>query len=60
MLDHFTFTRGFSNDFWKFWMGQIISTLGSSFTSFALPLLIFKLTGSSLSLALTVTVTVLP
>jgi MFS family permease len=50
----------FSSDFWKFWTGQTISTLGSSFTSFALPLLIFKLTGSSLNLALTVTATVLP
>jgi MFS family permease len=48
------------NDFWKFWTGQTISTLGSSFTSFALPLLIFHLTGSSLNLALTVTATVLP
>ncbi len=48
------------NDFWKFWTGQTISTLGSSFTSFALPLLIFNLTGSSLNLALTVTAVVLP
>jgi len=47
------------NDFWKFWTGQTISTLGSSFTSFALPLLIFHLTGSSLNLALTVVATVL-
>lgn len=49
-----------SNDFWKFWTGQTISTLGSSFTSFALPLLIFKLTGSSLYLALTLTAITLP
>ncbi len=48
------------NDFWKFWTGQTISTLGSSFTRFALPLLIFHLTGSSLNLALTVVATVLP
>jgi MFS family permease len=48
------------HDFWKFWTGQTISTLGSSFTSFALPLLIFHLTGSALNLALTVTATVLP
>ena len=41
-------------------MGQTISTLGSSFTSFALPLLIFKLTGSPLNLALTVVANVLP
>src|SRR5438094_3062775 len=41
-----------SGDFWKFWAGQTISNLGSSFTGFALPLLIFKLTGSALNLAL--------
>ena len=35
----------FTGDFWKFLTGQSISTLGSSFTGFALPLLIFKLTG---------------
>ena len=39
-------------DFWKFWAGQTISNLGSSFTDFALPLLIFKLTGSALNLAI--------
>jgi MFS family permease len=38
-------------DFWKFWTGQTISQLGSSFTAFALPLLVYKLTGSSVSLA---------
>src|SRR2546430_10682980 len=48
------------NDFWKFWTGQTISTLGSSFPSFAFPLLIFNLTGSSLNLALTVVAIVLP
>src|SRR5947209_5958926 len=50
----------FQSDFWKFWSGETITTLGSSFTSFALPLLIFTLTGSSLNLALTVVATVLP
>jgi MFS family permease len=48
------------SDFGKFWIGQTVSTLGSSFTTFALPLLIFKLTGSPLNLALTLTFTVLP
>jgi len=52
--------RGVSSDFWKFWTGQTISTLGSSVTSFALPLLVFKLTGSSLNLALTIAANVLP
>ena len=49
-----------SSDFWKFWAGQSISTLGSSFTGFALPLLIFKLTGSPLDLSFTVAASVLP
>jgi MFS family permease len=40
-------------DFWKFWTGQTVSNLGSSFTAFALPLLVFKLTGSAVNLALT-------
>ncbi len=52
--------RGVSSDFWKFWTGQTISTLGSSVTSFALPLLVFKLTSSSLNLALTIAANVLP
>lgn len=52
--------QGLTSDFWKFLAGQSISTLGSSFTSFALPLLIFKLTGSALNLAFTVVATVLP
>jgi MFS family permease len=50
----------FQSDFWKFWTGQTISTLGSSFTSFAFPLLVYTLTGSSLDLALMVVATVLP
>lgn len=49
-----------SSDFWKFWTGQTISNLGSSITFFALPLLIFKLTGSALNLALATTATFLP
>src|SRR5207247_10816250 len=40
-----------SLDFWKFWAGQTISNLGSSFTAFALPLLVYKLTHSPLYLA---------
>src|SRR6266436_4763245 len=47
-------------DFWKFWSGQTISTLGSSVTGFVLPLLVFKLTNSPLNLALTMVFTVLP
>ena len=42
----------FGMDFWRFWTGQTVSSLGSSFTSFVLPLLVYKLTGSALNLAL--------
>ena len=38
-------------DFWRFWVGETISAFGSSFTQFAIPLLVFKLTGSALCLA---------
>src|SRR5437667_12244813 len=41
-----------SPDFRKFWIGQTISQLGSSFTLFATPLLIYKLTGSSVNLGI--------
>lgn len=47
-------------DFWKFWGGQTVSNLGSSFTLFALPLLVFKLTGSALNLGLIMAVEFLP
>ena len=40
------------SDFWKFWTGETISNFGSSITQFALPLLIFKLTGSAVSLGI--------
>ena len=49
-----------STDFWKFWTGQAISALGDSFSGFALPLLIFKLTNSGLNLALTTAAYMLP
>ncbi len=51
---------GLSRDFWKFWTGQTISNLGSSFTFFALPLLVYKLTGSAVNLAITTAVEFLP
>jgi MFS family permease len=41
-----------SRDFWTFWSGQTVSNLGSSFTAFALPLLVYKLTGSALNLGI--------
>ncbi len=52
--------RGSSGGFWKFWVGQTVSNFGSSFTLFALPLLVFKLTGSALSLGLVTAVEFLP
>ena len=48
------------SDFWKFWAGQTISQLGSSFTFFALPLLVYKLTGSSVNLAIATAAYFLP
>lgn len=41
-----------SIDFWKYWTGQTISNLGSSVTLFALPLLVYKLTGSAINLGI--------
>lgn len=49
-----------SADFWKFWAGQTISNLGTSVTTFALPLLVYKLTGSALNLGLTLALGMLP
>jgi MFS family permease len=49
-----------SADFVKFWTGQTISNLGSSVTLFALPLLVFKLTGSPLNLGATSATSFLP
>lgn len=47
-------------DFWKYFAGQLVSTLGTSFTMFAFPLLIFKLTGSALNLGISMAVSMLP
>jgi MFS family permease len=49
-----------SADFWKFWAGQTISNLGSSFTQWAVPLLVYKLTHSALSLGVATAATFLP
>jgi len=51
---------GVRADFLKFWAGQTVSNLGSSVTLFALPLLVFKLTGSPLNLGATSAITFLP
>ena len=49
-----------SLDFWKYWTGQTISNLGSSITLFALPLLVYQLTGSAINLGLATVATGLP
>jgi MFS family permease len=41
-----------ADDFWIFWTGQIISQIGSTLTAAALPLLVFKISGSALDLGL--------
>src|SRR5438874_10627213 len=52
--------RPMSLDFWKFWTGQTISNLGSSFTQWAVPLLVFQLTHSAVNLGVATAATFLP
>ncbi len=49
-----------SSDFWKFWAGQTISNLGSSFTQWAVPLLVYDLTRSAVNLGVATAATFLP
>lgn len=49
-----------TGNFWKYWAGQTISNLGSSITQFALPLLVYQLTGSALNLGIAEAATFLP
>ena len=49
-----------SRDFTKFWVGQTISNLGSSFTQWAVPLLVFQLTHSAVNLGIAMAATFLP
>jgi MFS family permease len=49
-----------NSDFLKFWIGQTISNLGSSFTQWAVPLLVFRLTHSALNLGIAMAATFLP
>ncbi|MDQ1377132.1 MAG: hypothetical protein QOE15_1305, partial [Acidimicrobiaceae bacterium] len=51
---------GLSSDFKRFWTGQTISQLGSSFTQFATPLLVFKLTHSAVNLGIATAATFVP
>ncbi|MGA7671570.1 MAG: MFS transporter [Nitrolancea sp.] len=43
---------GAGRDFWVFWAGQTVSNMGNAITFLVIPLLIFKLTGSALNLAI--------
>ncbi|HXW43955.1 MAG TPA: MFS transporter [Streptosporangiaceae bacterium] len=47
-------------DFWLYFGGQLTSQVGSSFTLFALPLLVFKLTHSATNLAVTTAANFVP
>ena len=47
-------------EFVTFWFGQTLSQLGSSFTTFALPLLVFHTTGSGLDLGIAAAAGMLP
>jgi MFS family permease len=55
-----TATHRLSPDFRKFWAGQTISNLGSSFTQWAVPLLVFQLTHSAVNLGIATAATFLP
>jgi MFS family permease len=51
---------GFTADYWRFMTGQVISSFGSSFTVFALPLLVYRLTGSALNLGVSTAINLAP
>jgi MFS family permease len=57
---HNKWVQTFTGDFGKFWAGQTISSFGSAFTSFALPLLVYDLTRSALGLAIASVASFLP
>ena len=52
--------RRLGRDFWLYFGGQASSQLGSSITLFALPLVVYRLTGSATNLALTTVSEFLP
>jgi MFS family permease len=58
--DRLAVPAGRAGDFWLYWTGQTISLIGSALTSFALPLLVFKLSGSALDLGLSTAASWLP
>ena len=46
--------------FSRFWLSQFVSSLGNSFSGFALPLIVYHVTGSALSLAISAAAGTLP
>ena len=52
--------RPFGRDFRLYFTSQVVSQIGTSFTQFALPLLVYKLTGSPTNLAITTAATFVP
>src|SRR5207249_2747909 len=52
--------RGLPRDFWYYLTGQAVSALGSAFTWFAIPLVVFRLTGSATALGATLAVSFAP
>lgn len=51
---------GRAGDFWIYWAGQLLSQVGSALTAFALPLLVFKISGSALALGISTAAAWLP
>jgi Transmembrane secretion effector len=49
-----------TSSFWRFFLGQLISNLGSSFTTFAFPLVVYQLTHSAVNLAISAAADFLP
>ena len=52
--------KPFGRDFRLYFTSQVVSQIGTSFTQFALPLIVFKLTGSPTNLAITTAATFVP
>jgi MFS family permease len=50
----------FSRDYWTYWFGQTVSTAGDAVTAFAMPLLVYNLTGSALKLSFAMVAFYLP
>lgn len=53
-------SAGLDRAFWCYWVAQTTSSLGSSIAMFALPLIVFQLTGSGVALGVGFAVSLLP